>query len=126
MTGQPKKKLKEVEELADNCFTVSLNACCVIPKHYMNRDRQIDPRDEIGRYYQGVYTWSMMLHLVSEKLENLLRAKAGLEPRRSRFDEAFERSEADKPGELGQQMKREGEQLLAGDMSILSDNKRWP
>ncbi len=92
MTGQPKKKLKEVEELADNCFTVSLNACCVIPKHYMNRASKLGASDEIGRYYQGVYTWALMLHMVSEKLENLLRKKNGLEPRRSRFDEAFERN----------------------------------
>ncbi len=127
MTGQPKKKLKEVEELADNCFTVSLNACCVIPKHYMNRARQLDARDEIGRYYQGVYSWSMMLSLVSEKLENLLRKKNGLEPRRSRFDEAFERNQPAEPGELEQQMNREGKQLLDGDMSMLSDDgKRWP
>ena len=105
MTGQPKKKLKEVEELADNCFTVSLNACCVIPKHYMRSDRKIDPRDEIGNKYRAVYEWAMMIYIVSEQLENLLRAKAGLEPRRSRFDEAGQRSDADK-GDLEQPFER--------------------
>ncbi len=118
MTGQPKKKLKEVEELADNCFTVSLNACCVIPKHYMNRDRQIDPRDEIGKKYRAVYQWALMIHIVSEELENLLRKKAGLEPRRSRFKEAFERNTADK-GDLEEQFEREAEQLKAGDTSVI-------
>jgi len=126
MTGQPKKKLKEVEEFTDRCFTTALNGCCVIPKHYMDRNRRLGADDEIGRYYQGVYTWSMMLCLVAEKLENLLRAKNGLEPRRSRFDEAFERSEADK-GDLDDQFVQEAKQLDGGDMSMLSDDgKRWP
>ncbi len=119
MTGQPKKKLKEVEELADNCFTVSLNACCVIPKHYLDRVRRHDPRDQIGVKYKAAYQWAMMLHIVTEQLENLLRAKAGLEPRRSRFDEAFERSQTAELGELEQQMKRESEQLKGGDITVL-------
>ena len=118
MTGQPKKKLKEVEELADNCFTVSLNACCVIPKHYLDRVRQHDPRDQIGVKYKAAYQWTLMLHIVTEELENLLRAKAGLEPRPSRFDEARERSEADK-GDLEAQFEREAEQLRGGDTSVL-------
>ena len=120
MPGQPKKKLKEVEELAYNCFTASLNACCVIPKHYLDRNRRIDPRDELGRRYRGVYELSMMLFIASERLENMLREKNGLEPRRSRFDEAFERSGADKPGELAQQMSRESERLKDGDESVLT------
>ena len=118
MTGQPKKKLKEVEELADRCFTVSLNACCVIPKHYMDRVRRHDPRDQIGVKYKAVYQWALMLHIVSEQLENLLREKAGLEPRRSRFDEARQRSEADK-GDLEEQFERESEQLRGGDFTVL-------
>ena len=119
MTGQPKKKLKEVEELADNCFTVALNACCVIPKHYMNRNRRIDPRDEIGRKYRGVYELTIMISIISERLENMLREKNGLEPRRSRFDEARQRSEADK-GDLEEQFEREREQVRGGDMSPLT------
>ena len=119
MTGQPKKKLREVEELADNCFTVSLNACCVIPKHYMDRTRRPDPRDQIGRKYRAAFEWAMMLYIVTEQLENLLRAKAGLEPRHPRFDEAFERSQTAEPGELEQQMKRESERLRGGDASFL-------
>ena len=119
MTGQPKKKLKEVEELADNCFTVALNACCVIPKHYMNRDRQIDPRDELGRRYRGVYELTLMVSIISERLENMLREKNGLEPRRSRFDEMRDRSEADK-GDLEEQFEREREQLKDGDKSVLT------
>lgn len=119
MTGQPKRKLKEVEELADNCFTVSLNACCVIPKHYMDRNRRPDPRDQIGLKYRAAYEWGLMLHIVTEELENLLRAKAGLEPRASRFDEARERSEANK-GDLEPQFEREREQLRGGDASFLA------
>lgn len=126
MTGQPKKKLREVEELAENCFIVSLNACCVIPKHYMDKARRLGADDEIGKYYQGVYTWAMMLCLVAEKLENLLRAKSGLEPRRSRFDEMRDRSEAEK-GDLADQFVQEARQLGDGDMSVLrGDGKRWP
>ncbi len=119
MTGQPKKKLKEVEELADNCFTCALNACCVIPKHYMNRDRRPDPRDELGRRYRGVYELTLMVSIVSERLENMLREKNGLEPRRSRFDEMRDRSEAEK-GDLEEQFEREREQLKGGDSSPLT------
>ena len=79
MTGQPKKKLTEIEELAENCYTVSLHACCVIPKHYMDRNRRPDPRDELGAQYRHVYSVAVMLYVVSEKLENLMRAKQGLE-----------------------------------------------
>ena len=118
MTGQPKKKLREVEELADRCFTMALNACCVIPKHYMDRNRRPDPRDEIGRKYRAAYEWALMLHIVTEQLENLLRAKAGLEPRASRWDEMRQRSEADK-GDLEPQFEREAEQLRGGDASFL-------
>ena len=118
MTGQPKKKLKEVEELADNCFTVSLNACCVIPKHYLDRVRRHDPRDQIGVKYKAVYQWALMLHVVSEQLENLLRAKAGLEPRASRCDEMRQRREADK-GDLEEQFEQESERLRGGDASFL-------
>ena len=119
MTGQPKKKLKEVEELADNCFTVSLNACCVIPKHYMDRDRPIDPRDELGRRYRGAYELAIMLSIVTERLENMLREKNGLEPRRSRFDEMRDRSEAEK-GDLEEQFEREREQVRGGDNGPLT------
>ena len=126
MAGQPKKKLKEVEGFADNCFTVALNACCIIPKHYLNRERRKDPRDEIGTYYDGVFGWSIMLCLVSEKLENLLRAKAGLEPRPSRMDEIRDDHPTAEPEDLKQQFKRESEQLLDGDMSMLNADKRWP
>ena len=118
MTGQPKKKLKEVEELADNCFTVALNACAIIPQHYLDRHRKPDPRDKIGLKWRSVYKGSMLIHVVSEQLENLLRAKAGLEPRPSRFDEARQRSEADK-GDLEQQFEQESEQLRGGDLSVL-------
>ncbi len=117
MTGQPKKKLKEVEELADNCFTCALNACCVIPKHYMDRNRRPDPRDQIGTKYRAAYEWALMLHIVTEQLENLLRAKAGLEPRASRFDEARERNEADK-GDLEEQFEQESERLRGGDITV--------
>ena len=78
MTGQPKKKLKEVEELADNCFTVSLNALAIIPQHYLDRTRRPDPRDEIGMKWLSAYKGCMLIHVVSEQLENLLRAKAGM------------------------------------------------
>ena len=119
MTGQPKKKLKEVEELADNCFTMALNACCVIPKHYMDRDRPIDPRDELGRRYRGAYELAIMLSIVTERLENMLREKNGLEPRRSRFDEMRDRSEAEK-GDLEEQFEREREQVRGGDNGPLT------
>ncbi len=113
MTGQPKKKLLQVEQFADRCYATAMHGTCIIPRHYLNRERRQDPRDEIARYYEGSFTWSMMLCLVSEKLENLLRAKAGLEPRRSRFDEARQRSEADK-GDLEQQFEQESERLAQG------------
>ena len=119
MTGQPKKKLKEVEELADNCFTMALNACCVIPKHYMDRDRPIDPRDELGRRYRGAYELAIMLSIVTERLENMLREKNGLEPRRSRYDEMRDRREADK-GDLEEQFEREREQVRGGDNGPLT------
>ncbi len=119
MTGQPKKKLKEVEELADNCFTVALNACCVIPKHYMDRNRRIDPRDELGRRYRGVYELTIMISIISERLENMLREKNGLEPRRSRFDEMRDRRDSEK-GDLEEQFEREREQVRGGDKSPLT------
>ena len=120
MTGQPKKKLEEVDEFADRCFTTALNGCCVIPKHYMKRDRKIDPRDELGRRNRGVYELSLMLCIVSERLENMLREKNGMEPRRSRFDEIRD----DKPDadaeELDVQFKRESGRLQDGDKSVLT------
>ena len=54
MTGQPKKKLQEVEEFTDRCFTTAPNACCVIPRQYMDRTRRPDPRDQIGTAYRAV------------------------------------------------------------------------
>ena len=119
MTGQPKKKLQEVEEFADRCYTVSLNGCCVIPKHYMNRNRRIDRRDKIGLAYRAVYQWGLMLHIKSEELENLLREKNGLEPRRSRHERIKDDNPTAEPEDLKQQFKRESERLEGGDISVL-------
>ena len=127
MAGQPKKKLLQVEQFADRCYATAMHGTCIIPRHYLNRERRIDPRDKIARYYEGAFTWSMMLCLVSEKLENLLRAKAGLEPRPSRLDKIRDDNPDADPEELEVQFKRECERLLDGDISMLSDDTtRWP
>ena len=127
MPGQPKKKLRQIEQFTDRCYATAMHGCCVIPPHYLNRERRQDPRDEIARYYEGVFTWSLMLCLVSEKLENLLRVKAGLKPRRSRLEKIKDENPDADPEELEVQFKRECERLLDGDMSMLSDDgKRWP
>lgn len=119
MAGQPMKKLEEVEEFADRAFTTALNACCVIPRHYMDRTRRPDPRDQIGKAYRGIYEWGLMLHIVSERLENLLREKAGLEPRQSRMDEVRDDDPTAEPEDLEQQLKRESERLKGGDITVL-------
>ena len=118
MAGQPLKKLEEVEELADRCFTVALNACAIIPQHYLDRTRKPDPRDEIGKKYLSVFKGCMLIHVVTEQLENLLLAKNGLEPRRGRWDEAFERSKLVQ-SDVEEQFERESEQLRRGDFSVL-------
>ena len=120
MAGQPKRKLHQVEEFANRCYAVAMHGCCVIPKHYMNRNRPIDPRDDIGRKYRGVYQMSLMLCLVTEKLENLLREKNGLEPRRSRLDKIKDDNPTADPEELEVQFKRECERLLGGDITLLT------
>lgn len=126
MSGQPKRKLQQIEQLADRCYATAMHGCSVIPRHYLKRDRRKDPRDEIGRYYEGVFTWSLMLCLVCEKLENLLRAKAGLEPRPSRLGKIRDDNPDAEPEELEVQFRRECERVLGGDLTLFDDNERWP
>ena len=102
-----------------------MHGTCIIPRHYLNRERRQDPRDEIARYYEGAFTWSMMLCLVSEKLENLLRVKVGLEPRPSRLNKIKDDNPDADPDELEVQFKLECKRLLDGALTMLTD-EWWP
>lgn len=88
--------------------------------HYMNRDHRTDPRDKIGVAYRSVYQCGLMLQIKSEQLENLLREKNGLEPRRSRSDKIRDDNPTADPEELEVQFKRERERVLGGDIIVLS------
>ena len=80
MTGQPKKKLGHVQEFADQCFDLVTTAHRIIPPHYLDTSRRPDIRDQIGAAYREVYECGVKLHRASEKLETLLRVKAGVRP----------------------------------------------
>ena len=86
MTGQPKKKLGHVEEFADECFNLATTAQRIIPPHYLDTTRRPDIRDQIGAAYREVYECARKMCLSSEKLETLLRVKAGVRPRVSRLE----------------------------------------